>query len=815
MQRVLVVLPPIVAALLGTAPALAQIDQNQWITSGVVHAVAERNGTVYVGGSFEHVGPATGGLAIVDAGTAELAAGHPKVTGRMIAAAPDGAGGWYIGGKFSHVNGVPRSSLAHLNADLSLSSWAPAIVGAGFDTVTGIAVSGSSVIVAGSFVEAGGQPRNDLAALDATTGLATPWDPDVSGRVNAIALTGGTLYVGGQFTAIGGVPRRNVAKVDVATGAVAPWDPHATDEVYDLHSEGTLVWVAGRFTEIGGKPRTGVAAIHAVTGNATDWDPHPYDDFQVHVRAVVVAGSTVYLGGSFDGMWGANRRNLASVDAETAIPSGWSPNPGNTVNALAVQGSTLWAGGYFSSVFGTPREHLASFDVETGVLRPWDAHLDGAVVGLVAGESHVLAGGYASLANGVTRTNVAAFDAATGVATPWNPYVSGAVNALAVGEGVVYLGGRFSNVGGQTRHNVAAVDASTGLVTSWDPDADDDVNALLADGPVVIAGGLFGEIGGASRTLLAELDAITGTATAFDPDVSGPSTVSVDDVAVRGNTVYAGGQFRVTGLGYDRFHLVAFDLTTGSVVPSFDPPEPDLPVRALAIAGSTLYFGGRFSTLDGALQRYAAAFDLDANELLPWSPDVTSGITPNQGVRDLLPSGSLVYIAGQIHRIGGELRPGVGAVDAVTAAVTPWAPGLPLAGSPICSAVLATGSEVHVGGTFSVVEGLPHASFFSTGSAATDVPLVSAPGSGLRLENLPDPFRAATTIRFVLPRAASVRLDVFDIAGRRVATPLRDRPYGPGAHALEWAPRRLPGGVYLYRVQAGDLVESDRLVLLR
>ena len=75
----------------------------------------------------------------------------------------------------------------------------------------------------------------------------------------------------------------------------------------------------------------------------------------------------------------------------------------------------------------------------------------------------------------------------------------------------------------------------------------------------------------------------------------------------------------------------------------------------------------------------------------------------------------------------------------------------------------------------------------------------------------PNPFRDRTAIRVTLPEAAHVRLDVFDVTGRRVAT-LADGPHGAGPHAVPFDGAALAPGVYVYRVQAGPHSATGRVV---
>ncbi len=81
-------------------------------------------------------------------------------------------------------------------------------------------------------------------------------------------------------------------------------------------------------------------------------------------------------------------------------------------------------------------------------------------------------------------------------------------------------------------------------------------------------------------------------------------------------------------------------------------------------------------------------------------------------------------------------------------------------------------------------------------------------------KSYPNPFNPATTISFNLVDAAQVRLDVFNVRGQRVAT-LVDEFKSSGLHTVPFNATGLSSGVYFYRLQAGDLVEQRRLVLLK
>ncbi len=89
-----------------------------------------------------------------------------------------------------------------------------------------------------------------------------------------------------------------------------------------------------------------------------------------------------------------------------------------------------------------------------------------------------------------------------------------------------------------------------------------------------------------------------------------------------------------------------------------------------------------------------------------------------------------------------------------------------------------------------------------------------APAGASALEVGPNPVAGETTVRFSLPRAAEILLDVYDAVGRRVAT-LATGSYAAGSHAVVWDVRGAAPGVYLARLRVGADVRAVRLVVAR
>ncbi|MCX6640317.1 MAG: C25 family cysteine peptidase, partial [bacterium] len=82
------------------------------------------------------------------------------------------------------------------------------------------------------------------------------------------------------------------------------------------------------------------------------------------------------------------------------------------------------------------------------------------------------------------------------------------------------------------------------------------------------------------------------------------------------------------------------------------------------------------------------------------------------------------------------------------------------------------------------------------------------------LANYPNPFNASTLLRFDLPEASQVRLDIYDFSGRLVTT-LANGWRGVGAHEVTFDGSKLPSGIYLYRLQAGDFTAIRKMVMVK
>ncbi|MGI9089165.1 MAG: beta strand repeat-containing protein [Chthoniobacterales bacterium] len=381
--------------------------------NGNIFALAILGSTVYVAGSFNSRdgSPTIGGQARNYAAALNLIDGtasafNPNPNASVVGIAVSGSA-IYLGGYFSSLGGVVRRSIAAINAlDGTATNWDPGARGANGNDglVYALAVSGSTVYVGGFFTSIGGQPRVSIAAINVADGFPTKWDPSANynggtGSVTTLATAGPTIYAGGAFNSIGGQTRNSIAAIDATDGTATTWNPNPNSEVAALMVSGNLVYVGGYFTAIGGQTRNKIAALNASDGNATTWDPDATAN--ANVLALAMSGSTIYAGGDFTTIHGVPRRNIAGINTSDGTPTSFDPEAsdpttGGGVFALAVSGSTVYAAGFFSTIGGQPRNLLAGLNAGDGSATSFDpngAPGFGAFALAVAADGTLYAGG--------------------------------------------------------------------------------------------------------------------------------------------------------------------------------------------------------------------------------------------------------------------------------------------------------------------------------------------------------------------------------------------------------------------------------------
>ena len=91
--------------------------------------------------------------------------------------------------------------------------------------------------------------------------------------------------------------------------------------------------------------------------------------------------------------------------------------------------------------------------------------------------------------------------------------------------------------------------------------------------------------------------------------------------------------------------------------------------------------------------------------------------------------------------------------------------------------------------------------------------LVNNPNNLKIHQNYPNPFNPSTKIKFALPKAETVKIEVYNIIGQKIKT-LLNKPMPAGYHEIEFNGRNLSSGVYLYKIEAGKWSDVKKMILL-
>ena len=174
-----------------------------------IDALALSKNALYVAGELTAVGDKPRQhVAAIDLVTAEATAFDPQADDRVAGVAVV-AGTVYVAGRFENIGGQRRKYLAALDA------------GSGQATATRLdaMVPGScgAVTVANAVLYAGCRGEGGMLAFDTRAGTYLAFNPHIHGSVATIAVDGGVAYVGGHFQLAGGLPRGNVVALDAST----------------------------------------------------------------------------------------------------------------------------------------------------------------------------------------------------------------------------------------------------------------------------------------------------------------------------------------------------------------------------------------------------------------------------------------------------------------------------------------------------------------------------------------------------------------------------------------------------------------------
>jgi hypothetical protein len=505
--------------------------------NGMVNAIAVLGSDLYVGGAFTTVHN-TGGVVSANniarwnllTNTWSALGGDSGSTGNgvnetVLALAVDNDG-IYAGGRFTtaYINNsssVGANRIARWNG----TAWSPLGTNAGNGVnsyVNAIAVNGGDVYAGGEFTTAYNSDGSSVSASRIAKWNGSSWSTLAGGLsgigpVSAIAIFGGSVYAGGGFTDAhnsgGNISALGIARWDGVNWHSLGADPGAngngvsdgeyTGAVLAITAGSGVLFVGGHFTQVSNSSTDHAPAAYLAKWNGASWSALENSvtggaGVNGQVRAVVVKGDDVYVGGWFTKVGNLPVNHIAKWNSLTNTWSALGASPGargngvgvegcgggyctsGAVLALGVSGDDLYVGGAFDTVYNGPGSSIQARSIArwNTLTNTWSAvggGINGGILDLAIGDDSVYVGGYIGGAinsdhSTVNARNIARWNLSTntwaalgdGSDTSGNGTL-GPVNGIAVKGNEVYVIGGFATVCSSAANCISA-----NYISRWD-----------------------------------------------------------------------------------------------------------------------------------------------------------------------------------------------------------------------------------------------------------------------------------------------------------------------------------------------------------
>lgn len=216
-------------------------------------------------------------------------------------------------------------------------------------------------------------------------------------------------------------------------------------------------------------------------------------------------------------------------------------------------------------------------------------------------------------------------------------------------------------------------------------------------------------------------------------------------------------------------------------------------------------------------------FEWDGNKWEPFFDESYEGDIPL--IMDVYKYKGKYFFGGSFHSVDGKPANNVAAFDGHR-----WSP----LGTGVTAPFRATGifgtsthikamqeykGDLYMGGFFLFAGGNPSSCIARwSNKRSPDKPTNDddrlLPNQFYLSQNHPNPFNPTTQISFYLAQADHVKIEIFNINGRKVTT-LTDRIYEAGGHTITWDASDYASGIYFYKLTTNHYTSSKKMVLLK
>jgi hypothetical protein len=696
----------------------------------------------------------------------------------------------FIGGSFTqvNVNGTVLNANHIARFNTQTNTWSTlGLGGNGVNgTVNALVIDGNFLYVGGSFTQANvGGPTvsvSNLARFNLSTSTWQSVGGGVSGHVYALAVSGNNLFVGGSFLIAGGSTiTQSIARLNLSNNtwsALGSVGQLQGGQVYTLAIDGDTLFVGGNFSTDNNSYFNAIASVNwqtnqwAKLGSGTGNGVGNTNSFlPPFVQVIALSGDTLFVGGRFEranqGGAPVTANNLAmfrrSTNAWSPILSGTFNGVGgvwNTVRALFHDRQNLWVGGIFSNAGSISANRIAKYNL---VSQTWSA------VGTAA-------------SNGVGGV--------IGIPDPTN---TPNVHAIAKVGNDLYICGYFL----RANEGVAAIDVNhiaryrNGVPNSAHTQAVS-ANGTFTFPTTGVSINFSGVTGSGFCTVERYDNPASNLAFSSTPPLNTSpyrfiitqSGFSFSSAELRMNRTQIPNAGIANAQTVDVYRRATPNSGTFSVLPNtFNASFPD-EVRATTTAFSEFILGSN-----------------DANNQLPVEWIEFSARKTNEGVTLLWKTASELNNAGfEVQRKSNNKWNALGFVRG--AGTTTDAQSYTFIDRTASGKIQYRLKQIDFDGQFeysNIIEvdaGLP-----------TQFSLE---------QNYPNPFNPTTLLVYQIPISSEVKLEVYDMLGRKVAT-LVNAFMEAGIHTYSFDASRfaLTSGIYFYRIQAGGFVATKKMVLLK